>query len=96
MTKIVWSRRANNDFDRIYRFWIDHNKSPNYSEKILDETLRMLDILRHQNKIGQKSKYKKIRRVLVLENFSISYLLTENEIKILSFFDNRQDPKRSI
>jgi len=65
-----------------------------YSEIILDETLRMINLLRDQNKIGLKSSTKELRRVLILENFSLSYRLTKKEIKIFSFFDNRQNPKK--
>lgn len=95
MIKIIWSIRAKKEFDKVYQYWSDHNKSNIYSEKILDETLRMINLLRDQNKIGIKSNTKELRRVLILENFSLSYRLTKKEIKIFSFFDNRQNPKKN-
>ena len=95
MIKIIWSIRAKKEFDKVYQYWSDHNKSNIYSEKILDETLRMINLLRDQNKIGIKSNTKELRRVLILENFSLSYRVTKKEIKIFSFFDNRQNPKKN-
>lgn len=52
----------------------------------------MINLLRLQSYIGEESKIKKIRRVLFLENFSLFYKLMSDEIKVLSFFDNRRDP----
>ena len=52
----------------------------------------MINLVKSQNLIGEESKIKKIRRILILENFSLFYKLMNDEIKILSFFDNRRDP----
>ncbi|SUX47343.1 type II toxin-antitoxin system RelE/ParE family toxin [Chryseobacterium indoltheticum] len=95
MTKINWSVRAKKEIDKVYQYWTNHNKSNIYSEKILDETLWMINLIRNQNKIGLKSSTKELRRVLILENFSLSYRTSTKEIRILSFFDNRQDPKKN-
>lgn len=95
MTKITWSVRVKKEIDKVYQYWTNHNESNIYSEKILDETLRMINLIRNQNKIGLKSSTKELRRVLILENFSLSYQTSTKEIRILSFFDNRQDPKKN-
>ena len=52
----------------------------------------MINLIRSQSYIGEESKIKKIRRVLILENFSLFYKVMNDEIKVLSFFDNRRDP----
>ncbi len=96
MIIIFWSLRAKNDFDRVYRYWEERNGSNTYSEKILDETLRITNLLRDQNKIGLRNNRKNLHRVLILENYSLTYQITINEIKVVSFFDNRQDPKKHI
>ncbi|MCI3939377.1 type II toxin-antitoxin system RelE/ParE family toxin [Chryseobacterium aahli] len=95
MIKIIWSIRARKEFDKVYQYWTSHNKSNTYSEKVLNETLRMINLLRNQNKIGLKSNVKELRRVLILENFSLSYRISKKEIRILSFFDNRQNPRKN-
>jgi len=93
--KIIWSIRARKQFDNVYQYWTSHNESNTYSEKILDETLRMINLLRDQSKIGLKSRTKQLRRVLILEYFSLSYRISKKEIRIISFFDSRQNPKKN-
>ena len=90
--KAVWSQRAKNEFDETCTYWINKNKSKIYSDKLLDETLRKINIILENPKIGVENKKNKLRRVLVLENFSLTYRLTKSNIQIASFFDNRRNP----
>ncbi|MCZ2084047.1 MAG: type II toxin-antitoxin system RelE/ParE family toxin [Flavobacteriales bacterium] len=92
MKKVSWSVKASRELNEVYDYWTLNNNSNVYSEKILDETFRMINFLRLQSYIGEESRIKKIRRVLILENFSLFYKLMNDEIKVLSFFDNRRDP----
>lgn len=91
MIKIIWSQRAKDEFDSTYHFWINHNKSDIYSDKLLDETLRKIKLIIENPKIGAENKRKKLRRVLVLENFSLTYKITKDSIQIVAFFDNRRN-----
>jgi len=93
MKKIEWTFRARKEFDNTYLFWIEHNKSDIYSEKLLDETLRKINLIAQNSKIGEENKKRKLRRVLVLEKFSIVYKEDKNGIRIVSFFDNRRKPE---
>ncbi|WP_312822371.1 type II toxin-antitoxin system RelE/ParE family toxin [Epilithonimonas sp.] len=90
--KIIWTQRAKNELDDTCNFWINKNKSNTYSEKLLDETLRKINIILENPKIGVESKKRKLRRVLVLENFSLTYKFSKDRIHIISFFDNRRNP----
>lgn len=91
MIKIEWTKKALREFDLIYKFWIEHNKSNLYSEKILDETLRKINVLRNNPKASEEYTVLGIRRIVILENFSMTYKLVKNEIQIISFFDNRRN-----
>lgn len=91
--KVIWSLRAKNEFDETCDYWINKNQSKTYSDKLLDETLRKIDIILENPKIGAENKKNKLRRVLVLENFSLTYRILKNHIQIASFFDNRRNPK---
>lgn len=96
MRKIVWSDKAQKEFDRIYKYWVKHNQSDLYSEKLLDETLRIIKIVSENPEIGEKLKLKRFanyRRGLVLENFSVIYRSYETKIVVSAFFDNRRDPE---
>lgn len=92
MKNVCWSIKASKELNEVYDYWALHNKSNVYSEKILDETFRIINLVRSQSYIGEESKIKEIRRVLILENFSLFYKVMNDEIKVLSFFDNRRDP----
>ena len=89
--KITWSQRAKNELDETCYFWINKNKAQTYSNKILDETFRKIAIIKENPKIGMESRSKNLRRVLVLDNFSLTYRLSKNNIHIVSFFDNRRN-----
>ena len=80
MKKVSWSVKASRELNEVYDYWTLNNNSNAYSEKILDETFRMINLLRTQSYIGEESKIKKIRRVLILENFSLFYKLMNDEI----------------
>jgi len=90
--KIIWSLRASKELDQTFNYWINKNKSNSYSNKIIDETLRKINLIIENPKIGIESKKSRLRRVLILDNFSLSYKLSKNKIHIVSFFDNRRDP----
>ncbi|TDX84318.1 type II toxin-antitoxin system RelE/ParE family toxin [Epilithonimonas xixisoli] len=93
MRKVEWTNRANKEFDHTFNYWINHNKSDIYSQKLLDETLRKVNLIVENPKIGAENKKNKLRRVLVLDNFSLTYKFSKNNIQIVSFFDNRRNPK---
>lgn len=90
--RVTWSQRAKNELDDTCNFWINKNKSNTYSDKLLDETLRKINLIIENPKIGIESKHKNLRRVLVLDNFSLTYKLLKQNIHIVSFFDNRRNP----
>lgn len=59
MKKVKWSFKAKTELDAVCDYWTLHNNSNLYSEKIIDETFRMINLLRLQNSIGEESKIKK-------------------------------------
>ncbi len=91
MRKIEWTFRAKKEFDNTFNYWINHNKSDIYSQKLLDETLRKVNLIAENPLVGEVV-LKNYRRVLVLENFSIVYRTNRNIITINAFFDNRRNP----
>ncbi|SEV82041.1 hypothetical protein [Kaistella antarctica] len=72
MKNVSWSLKGSKELNEVYDYWTLHNKSNVYSEKILDESFRMINLVRSQSYIGEENKIKKIRRILILENFLCS------------------------
>ena len=91
MKKIEWSKRAIKEFDETFLFWEINNKSDVFSQKLLDETLIMINQIAENPLIGEEVG-KNFRRVLVLLNFSIIYKVQKEKINISAFFDNRRNP----
>ena len=97
--KVIWSPRAQEEYISTLEYWIEHNDSSTYSNKIIDEVerieQRILDFpIAHT--IVYQTPEKEIRRVLILHNFSLFYQIFTDRIEIVFFFDNRNDPKKLI
>lgn len=93
MFKIKWTPEAEKLYFETLEYWINHNKSNNYSLKIIAEVERKEKLLSNNPFIGAIifGTKEEIRRVLVLENFSIHYRVKKTTVEILSFWVNKKD-----
>ncbi len=71
MKKIEWTFRARKEFDDTYLFWIEHNQSDIYSEKLLDETLRKINLIAQNAKVGEENKKKNCGESWLLRIFPL-------------------------
>lgn len=94
--EVSWSYEAEIQYYDTLLFWIEKIKSEKYSEKIEKEVAKISNTLKTFPKIGAIYESKEIRRVIILSNFSIFYRILEeqNEIEIIAFWDNRNDPEK--
>ena len=95
MFEIIWSVRARNVLKKTIEFWIEHNQSKEYSQKIAEEIVKKEDLLKANPYLGEETSFSGIRRILILKNFSIFYQINElnKKIKIVAFRDNHRKPK---
>jgi hypothetical protein len=91
--EVSWSYEAEIQYYDTLLFWIEKTKSEKYSEKIEKEVAKISNTLKTFPKIGAIYESKGIRRVII---FSIFYRILEeqNEIEIIAFCDNRNDPEK--
>ena len=89
--KIIWSKLAQEDRKSILQYWIDRNKSNNYSIKLNQIFVDTVDLLSKYPKIGKKTEYSDIR-VKIVKDYFITFRETETSIEILTIWDTRQDP----
>ena len=92
---IKWTRTANIQFIGVLEYWAKRNKSKAYSKKlvkIVAERTRQIA----ETPFMYKSVDFNDTRVASLEHFSIFYKVTDQEIFITAFWDNRQDPKKLL
>jgi len=93
--QIIWSLRAQDDRKQIFDYWTQRNKSSNYSKK-LNKLFRVAVklIVKHPN-IGKPTDISNVR-VKIIRDYLMIYEEAGTRIIILTIWDSRQDPSRSI
>ena len=93
--RVIWSSKANQELIQILDYFNKRNGSTAYSQKLLNHIEISLTTLLKSEFIGRLTSNKRTR-VLVLNNYLIFYESGEKTINVLSFWDNRQNPKKRI
>ncbi|WP_046759408.1 type II toxin-antitoxin system RelE/ParE family toxin [Kordia jejudonensis] len=92
--KIIWSSRAKEELKEALDFYMKRNGSSDYSFKILLEVEDITHTLSKSHFIGRLTS-NKITRVIPMDVYLIFYEINNETIEIVSFWDNRQDTKKS-
>jgi len=92
---IVWTKTADIQFVGILEYWVKRNKSNVYSKKLVRSVKKRTEQIAENPYICKPSDFKDTR-VASLGNFSIFYKVTNTQIIISAFWDNRQDPKKLL
>lgn len=92
---VKWTRIAEIQYVGILEFWVKRNKSNTYSKKLIKIVAERTKQIA-KTPFNYKSADFEDTRVASLGNFSIFYKVTEREIIITAFWDNRQDPKELL
>ncbi|WP_407481559.1 type II toxin-antitoxin system RelE/ParE family toxin [Elizabethkingia meningoseptica] len=91
--KIFWSQNALDELTKTIEYL-----EINFSEKELRKlALKLEDVIESISKspnIYPESDYKKIHRAVILKFNTLYYRVKGNNIEILSFFSNRQNPEK--
>lgn len=91
--EIIWSDLAKLEFSNVLEFYVFKNGNSSYSLKILEEVEDLLETLSNNEFIGRLTS-NKITRVIPMKIYLIFYEINNNQIEILSFWDNRQNPEK--
>ena len=92
---VRWTRTADIQYVGILEYWVKRNKSNTYSKKLVKIVAERTKQIAKTPFIYKSANFKDTR-VASLGNFSIFYKVTEQEIIITAFWDNRQDPKKLL
>ncbi len=92
---VIWTRTADLQFVGILEYWVKRNKSNSYSKKLVRLVAERTKQIA-ENPFIYKSTDFKDTRVASLGNFSIFYKVTDMQIIISAFWDNRQDPRKLL
>jgi len=95
MLKVVWSLEAIDEFDDIYKYWIEKNKSNNFSNKLWNLTHRAILIIQKNPALGIQTNESKTRMRLIAKNYYLIYKIKQDQLEILKFWDVRQNPRKN-
>lgn len=89
--EVVWSDTALFQFKFILAYWKDKNKSNAFPEKILRQVSRQIALITKFPYLAPSVSETDFRRS-ILGNYSLIYEITPNQIYVVYFWDDRQDP----
>ena len=93
--KIVWTKTADIQFVGVLQYWLERNKSNTYSKKLIQLVTERTKQIVKTPYMHKSTDFKDVR-VASLGYFSIYYKVTDKYIIVVSFWDNRQDPKKLL
>lgn len=91
---IRWSKEARTTYEDVLSY-LKENWSDKEVKKFIKKTDSILLVISHQPYIFKSSEHKKIRKALVTKQNSLFYIVRESEIYLITFWDNRMDPKKN-
>ena len=93
--KLFWTKTALKQRNYTFAYWNKKNKSNLYSKRLLSLINKRTSTLLTFPKIGKKVNFNNTRAIS-LEHFSIFYRVELDKIIIISFWDNRRNPKELL
>ncbi|MEO6330568.1 MAG: type II toxin-antitoxin system RelE/ParE family toxin [Ginsengibacter sp.] len=90
--RITWTRRAHNDRQEILLYWKHRNQSSTYSKKLNNLFKTAINLITIHPNIGRKTNIERVR-VKLVRDYLLFYEIDEEEIFILTIWDNRRNPK---
>lgn len=91
--KIIWTSIAIEQRNKIFNYWNRRNKSTTYSKKLNSIAYEKIDLLKKNPFVGAEI-HNEIYRILHFGNYSLVYKPEHQQIYIMAFWDNRQNPKK--
>lgn len=93
--EIVWTETAVKQRREILRYWHERNANPSYSIKLVKIIASHLKTISKNPKAFKEVEFQNVRES-ALGHFSLYYRITEKQIIVMAFWDNRQDPKKLL
>ena len=91
--KIFWTDHALNELEKTIEY-LENNFSDKELEKLSQKIESIVSLISQNPHLFPKSDKRGVYRVTVLKFNTIYYRIQSDSIEILSFFSNRQHPKK--
>ena len=92
---VIWTKTADLQYIGILEYWVRRSKSNSYSKKLVKLVFERTRQIAKNPFIYKSTNFKDVR-VASMGNFSIYYKITDEQIIVSAFGDNRQDPKKLL
>lgn len=92
LKEIIWSELAEAEFKNVLDYYIQNNGSITYSIKLFYEVEKLMHLIKQNEFVGRLTA-NKFTRAIPLKHYIIFYEINYDKIEIVSFWDNRQNPK---
>ncbi|KIA89556.1 type II toxin-antitoxin system RelE/ParE family toxin [Kaistella jeonii] len=89
---ILWTEYALEELEKTIEY-LEINFTEKEIKKLAKKTETVLELISINPLIFPKSENKEIYKVVILKINTLYYRITGNDVEILSFFSNRQNPK---
>ena len=93
--KIIWTKIAILQRNEVFAYWNKRNKSTDFYKKINLLIYEKIDLLKNFPLTGVEIQNEDAR-ILHFHNYSLVYKISQSEIYILAFWDNRQNPSKLL
>ena len=93
--KIVWTETAAKQRREIFRYWTERNQSTIYAEKLIEVTAKHLKVISKNPDAFKDTEINDVKES-AMGHFSLYYKITPDQIIVMAFWDNRQDPKKLL
>lgn len=92
---VVWTETAIKQRREILKYWTIRNKSTVYAERLIGLIQERINLISKTPEAGKPTNHLDTREA-AMGNFSIYYKTTDQQIIIMAFWDNRQDPEKLL
>jgi toxin YoeB len=92
--QIIWTKRAQEERKEILQFWRVNNQSTAYSRKLNGLIKNAIKLIAAHPHIGRSTDIENVR-VKLVRDYLIFYEVSEEQIFILSIWDNRRNPEEA-
>ena len=93
--KIRWTPNARKDLENTLEY-LEENFSAKEITRLVQKIERVAELISQNPNLFPKSEKSKIYKVVILKFNTMYYRIKNNQIEILSFFSNRQNPAKRI
>jgi addiction module RelE/StbE family toxin len=92
--QVNWTWKAQQERKEILHYWRVHNQSNTYSKKLNQLIKKAVALIAAHPNIGRRTDIENVR-VKMVRDYLIFYEEQNNQIFILSLWDNRRNPENA-